>query len=162
MEDIIRFGNLRVKRGARLGGGTQRTVYACDYTFRGKKFVLKRADDGDEYSNKQEFIIYKFVKGTPYAKYFPEFKKMTKDGRWLLVERCVTAKRKHGSMSSMESEEMAQDIFPDGLVHDNHSGNWGYTLKDKRPVILDMAHNDYEFSIIKDSIRSIKKGRKAA
>ena len=156
MQKIIKFGTVRVKRGYELGSGAFRTVYNCDYTCRGKKYVLKYADDAkSRKQNQSEYTIYKFVKGTEFQKYFPEFRKITSDGTWLLVERCEVAGDDYGEASE-------ECYFPHGLLHDDHNENWGFTLKGQRRVILDMAVGASGYRSIKQTVREALKQRKAA
>ena len=167
-ETIVFSKGIRVRRGDEIGSGCQRTVFECDYTCRGKEFVLKRAD-GSVQPNRSEYSIYRFVKGTEFEKYFPEFKRITSNGRWLLVEKCRVAEDEGMGDASEEG------YFPQGILHDDHSGNWGWTLYDEREVIIDMAHGSYGYKSIRASIKAslvkraakpkIKrkpKGRKAA
>lgn len=151
----IKFGKLRVRIKRWIGEGCQRVVYTTDYTKNGKQYVIKKALDSEGIlSNRLEYNIYQTLKkfNSKYLKMFPDFAKLSKNGTFLLVERCVTASKKHDFDydDDYKSERLKEKYFKKIFRSDNHDENWGYTVKGKRPVIIDMAYRPYQFKKLKD------------
>lgn len=154
----IKFGKIRIRMKRWIGEGCQRIVYTTDYTKNGKQYVIKKALDWEgALSNILEYNIYQTLKkmNSKYLKMFPDFAKLSKNGTFLLVEKCKTAYDKHNFYDATKSETIKNKYFNKIFTSwnsDNHDENWGYTLKGKRPVILDMAYRPRHFRALRDRL----------
>ena len=139
MVKTVKIKNRKVTLKNFLGDGCQRDVYNCDYKKDGKSYVVKKAKNiSGIRANTFEHNFYNTLKkrGSKHAKLFPDFAGMSACGRFVLVEKCKTAFDTHRIIDCPE----ASDVFPNRFLHDDHNENWGYTLKGKRAVIMDMGY----------------------
>lgn len=135
----VKVGKVTVKKlGDRtLGCGCSRKAWKCDYKKDGVEYILKEAHtEAGVVENRFEYLIATFGIKSEYAPYIPRVAAISRNGRYMLVERCVTRSR------SKREYEDCDDVFPQSLlevVNDLHGGNWGYSKADGRPVIFDMG-----------------------
>ena len=140
-----------------LGKGCSRDCHTCNYTKDGKEYVVKQAINNRGYMNNRfEYQIYQHAQHTPNGKYYPDIPAMSKRGRFLLIERCVIAMKAHQYDKKYKYipmynrkyfiRDMANKIFPEFMVHDMNERNWGYTLQDNRPVIIDFGFDADQLS----------------
>jgi len=144
MAKTVRIGELQVKLGRQLGIGCERRGFDCNYTKNGKQYIVKEARDyGGFRSNLLEYHIFQKLKKdrAKKAKLYPDFEAISKNGKFLLVEKCVIAQKVHKS----DSYNFKEKFFGEEFFYDDHNENWGYTLKENRPVIIDMAYGMYRF-----------------
>lgn len=121
----------------KLGQGSDRVTFDCDYVDEdGRYYVVKRARHSDgRVANRMEYYIAKYIKGTEHGQYIPLYPYVSRDGTWLMVERCV---READVMSGHDP----YILFPHFMHNDVHDENWGYTYHDDRPVMFDLGHGD--------------------
>lgn len=147
---LVKFTNGLIIR-ALSGSFAEGSYRSCFYTrFKkdGKQYVLKKArSDKGRLTNRLEYTIGKYGSRSGYGTYLPDFHAISKSGQFLLVERCIPAyhfgKREERELDFEELggwwEQCAMAIFPSFMHNDIHSGNWGLTKKDRRPVIFDLG-----------------------
>ena len=156
-QKAIRIGGKKIKLTGYMDGGCERACFGSNYKKNGKSFIVKRAHDKDGVkSNTLEYNIYQaLVKSkSEYVKMFPEFAALSACGRFVLVERCITAEDHHGYSCRSRS---SKKVFKERFLYDDHDGNWGYTLKAKRAVIIDMAHGIYGFRALAKALDLLKR-----
>lgn len=120
-----------------LGEGCTRRAYSTGYIENGVEYIVKESKDADgDMDNWFEYHIYQKAKGTPLEEDYPVFLDISTDGCYLLVERCVTLQ--DSATSCWDTCETMNRIR--NSYFDAHDGNVGYTLKDNRPVIMDLGH----------------------
>jgi len=143
-----------VTLGYGCGEGNSREACECDFIDAdGTEYVVKQSINGrGRVNNLFEYKIYQHSIGTEYEKYYPIFKDITSDGKYLLVEKCVTALDTHEDEYDdvYDAECMLEGdpfgLFPDFMHHDLTAYNWGYTAKDTRPVIFDLGWSSDDLS----------------
>lgn len=125
-----------------LDSGIHRICKACDYVDRqGRAYVVKEAHNFSLKAraiNLTEYTIYQ--NASPEAKNeLPIFLDATEDGCYVLVERCTTASDYHSALTCDDIEDLVYGTIQYIPLYDMHDTNWGYTLYDQRPVVLDIA-----------------------
>ena len=144
MTRLVKFKGIskpvKVSR-ARMGSeGISRKCYSCQYTKNGKKYVVKYAyTERGKITNRFEYRIYQHAKHTIFKKFYPDFRAVSKCGKYLLLERCKQA-------IDTDDPDDPCDIFPDFMQNDVSEWNWGYTLQDNRPVMFDLGYDSDELS----------------
>lgn len=134
-----------------LGSGCYRTAFSTGFMYapeqlKQKQWVLKRAI-GQEgaFQNRFEFELYNALVDTDYEdllQVLPEFADISKCSKYVLVEMCKTMHQIHRDADEQyewASEHPAFKDKPKVPLRDDHIENWGFTVLDNRPVIMDLA-----------------------
>lgn len=151
MTETVHFPELgKVILGNFMREGNSRACFECSYSIDGKEYVVKVATSArGRINNLFEYMIYQHAKNTELSEYYPDFRGIAEGGKYLLVERCITAYKYHDSEEDEDDTALyltAEDLFPDFMLQDMTDSNWGYTITDERPVILDMGWDETSLS----------------